>query len=678
MAAHPRLLLSVAGASAAPILAGAVITTTAALVGAAAIARPMAGILICPWAAAAALLLVRRSAAPLGLLLSAASALAGVAVLVPPLAAPFAALSPAAGLHVALALPDGRLRGRRRTVVVGGYLVATVVGLVFRHRPELTAWAIGVEALAAVLLAAAGWPRRYRTAAAAGRRRMRWIAWGVAAGLELAAAAGVLSALAGWPRGPAAFAALLTLPAALAVVLGEVPRLGVFTSALLVQTVALAATPLVAGIVYGAVVLALGRLPTADERTAVAFSMVATGAAALLSAPARRRVAAAARRWVQGDRPPTEALVQSFAARLTRVVPLDELLLQLAELLRGALGLAAAEVWTEAAGRIERTASDPDRPPRSVAIDAAEEALLAGPEVRGGAWLAVWLPHLVADRAGADVRLAPITHSGELLGVILAERPARGEAFTSGDEDVLRQLARQAGLVLRNARLDSALHASLSALREQSAALRASRARIVASADAERRRLERDLHDGAQQHLVGLSLNLRLARELAAADLQGAQDLLARLELQVEDALVELRDLAHGIYPPVLLLRGLGPALMAAARRLPVRVSVDVASAGRHPPDIEAAAYFCCLEAMQNAAKHAGPDVTVTVRLWEEQGALLLRVEDDGAGFAVSPAAEAGGLTGMADRLGALGGSLSVESRPGAGTKISGVLPLNR
>jgi signal transduction histidine kinase len=212
---------------------------------------------------------------------------------------------------------------------------------------------------------------------------------------------------------------------------------------------------------------------------------------------------------------------------------------------------------------------------------------------------------------------------------------------------------------------------------EQVRELEASRARVVVAADAARRRIERDLHDGAQQHLVALDVNLQLARALLAEDPGAADKLLDDLAANIRDAIDELRNLAHGIYPPLLVDSGLSEALRAAAADSASRVRVDTSGIGRFGTDVEAAVYFCCLEALQNAAKHApGADVTVTVR--EEADGLRFEVTDDGPGFDPHAARHVYGFTNRRDRLGAVGGHVHWESAPGRGTRIVGTLPLRR
>jgi signal transduction histidine kinase len=418
------------------------------------------------------------------------------------------------------------------------------------------------------------------------------------------------------------------------------------------------------------VVLAFGRVPRGDERTLLGLCAVAAAVCALAWPPVRARVLGA-------NRAQPEDGLRSFGRRLTRAQPLDELLLTLVETLRRTLDLERAEVWTGAGGVLDRAASDPDRGPAGLVLTPPEEVVVAKAGVAGQTWARIWLSSLVDAGANADLRLAPVTSAGELLGLILVQRSAGAEPFEPSDERVVTELARQLGLALRNVRLDSALQASTEQLRRQAEELRASRARVVSAADAERRRIERDLHDGAQQHLVGLVVNLRLARELADADPAQAKALLESLGDHAKQAFEELRELAHGIYPPLLLDRGLAEALRAVASRAPIGARVDADGIGRYPPQVEATVYFCCAEALQNAAKHAGPDAHATVDVREEQGMLRFEVADDGPGFDPRSAPRGAGLTSMSDRLGALGGRLTIAPGADRGTRVTGAIPLS-
>jgi signal transduction histidine kinase len=221
---------------------------------------------------------------------------------------------------------------------------------------------------------------------------------------------------------------------------------------------------------------------------------------------------------------------------------------------------------------------------------------------------------------------------------------------------------------LENHRLRAHVDVSLESLLE-------SRARIQAAADSERIRIERDLHDGAQQRLVALRVRLELAADAVREDPALGPGLLHELGEEVEVTLDEVRSLARGIYPSLLADRGLDDALRDASRRVPVTTTVETVGVGRYSAEIEAAVYFCCLEALQNVAKHAREAKTVFVSVVDD-GALGFEVCDDGQGFDVDAVGAGAGLTNMRDRTGAVGGELRVRSSPGAGTTVSGIVPL--
>jgi len=230
-------------------------------------------------------------------------------------------------------------------------------------------------------------------------------------------------------------------------------------------------------------------------------------------------------------------------------------------------------------------------------------------------------------------------------------------------ERLIADLASQAGLVLRNVKLIEEL--------------RASRQRLVAAQDEERRKIERNLHDGAQQQLVALAVQLKLARQLVDRDQVKAGEMLDSLQGTAGAALEDLRDLARGIYPPVLADQGLSAALETQARKAAVPTTVEAAGVGRYPREIEAAVYFCALEALNNLAKHADASHAV-VALSHQDGRLIFEVRDDGVGFEAVALGYGTGLLGMRDRLDAIGGRLDVRSHPGSGTTISGTVPLGR
>jgi signal transduction histidine kinase len=235
------------------------------------------------------------------------------------------------------------------------------------------------------------------------------------------------------------------------------------------------------------------------------------------------------------------------------------------------------------------------------------------------------------------------------------------EPLTPATEKLVRDLAAQAGLVVRNVRLVEDLLAS--------------RQRLVAAQDQERRKLERNLHDGAQQQLVALALKQRLAEDLVRQDPDQAIAMLTDLRHDTSEALANLRELARGIYPPLLADQGLVAALESRARKSPVPVAIDPGGAGRYPQQVEAAVYFCCLEALQNVAKYAQAS-TVHIHLADEGGWLTFSVADDGHGYDPTTTATGSGTQNMTDRLSALGGSLNVRSAPGSGTTVTGRIPI--
>ena len=212
-------------------------------------------------------------------------------------------------------------------------------------------------------------------------------------------------------------------------------------------------------------------------------------------------------------------------------------------------------------------------------------------------------------------------------------------------------------------------------LRDTIQELRRSRARVVHVADAERRRIERDLHDGAQQRLIALRVKLTLAEELVADSNPPVGDLIQEIAAEAETAIEDLHALVHGIYPSVLTDRGLADAVKAMSRAAPLPARVLADCVERYPADVEAAVYFACAEALQNAAKHGGPGTSARVVLRREQGGLAFEVRDDGRGFDAAAVPRGDGLTNMEDRLGAVGGRLRVVSAPECGAAVQGWVP---
>jgi signal transduction histidine kinase len=380
-------------------------------------------------------------------------------------------------------------------------------------------------------------------------------------------------------------------------------------------------------------------------------------------------------RGLTRDRSAPEAVLERFTSRLGPPLAPEELLLQLVEALKASLRASRAEAWIVDGGRVTRTVSVPHRGEGdSFDIATREHRQLSRPHVYGRAWAQLWVPSLLGGRDDCSLRIAPVVNEGEPLAILVVERSARDD-FTTAEERALSELARHLGLSLHNERLRIVLEATLADVRRANDELQASRARIVETADAERRRIERDLHDGAQQQLIALSIDLQLARDALHTDVAVAAARLDHASTAAADAIDELTDLAHGIYPPVLRDAGLDAAVRMAARRHPSSVSVHAARLERHPPAVEAAIYFAIVEALQNAAKHAaGAPVTITVA--EDGARIEFDVADEGPGFALGAAPSGQGMLNIGDRIGAIGGCVAWESSPGAGTRVRGSVPV--
>ncbi len=507
------------------------------------------------------------------------------------------------------------------------------------------------------------------------RAAARWLVWGALVAVLGVCALWGFGSLFAWNVSPwlGALAGLVAVvPFALAIRSGSVARAATRAMVLTLSFAALLA--IVAG-AYALVVLLAGRRPTEDEQWFLGLAMVVVVVAALVYRRLAPRIETWARGVVSGDRSPGGDLTRTFSARMSRAIPLDELALQSAEQLRERLGLRAVELWTLQGATLRPWIGDPEIDRSPIDLGSLEPVVVVQAGLSGHGWLSVWMPQMLEGREDAYVRLAPMAHAGELLGVLVIERPVSASPFTADDERTLVEIARQLGVVLHNARLDSALEESLQEVRRQADELQASRGRIVAAGDTARRMIERNLHDGAQQHVVALGIQVKLARTMLDKDPAKAADVLDGLSTAVEDTLQELRDLAHGIYPPLLADRGLPDALQAAARRSVLPVTVRTDGLGRFAPEAEATVYFCVLEALQNAAKYAGERATVTVTVEFRDRGLTFVVKDDGAGFDTRDRGMGAGFQNMLDRLGALGGTLRVESAPSRGTQVVGALP---
>ncbi|PZS25138.1 MAG: hypothetical protein DLM58_23010 [Pseudonocardiales bacterium] len=597
-------------------------------------------------------------------------------------AAAWAALAPlviAAWVLYVLGLPRGRLTTMSRRVIATLSGVAALGWAIALAGAGSTAdtTAFVITACAACVAGATATGLRFRRASADDLRVLQWMAAASVLTTAYVVVCGSLHLMTGAPQPLTGWLAA----AFVAIPVGQLLALVVpgtrAAAVALVESIAAAGVAAVVAVVYVVIVVGINGAPRGHERSVLLESLVAALVVAMLAVPVRHRLVRAADTLVGGRDPSSDEVVTAFGARMSRAVPMDELMLQLVESLRASIAAGGAEIWTGTDGNLVRAVSMPDRGPGRLQLAERERVVVGRARIGGPGWTSVWLPALFGDtEARSEHRVVPIAHLGELLGLVVVRRSTEAAAFTDEDERVLVELARQLGLALHNVRLDSALQASLAELAERNEELQASRLRIVTAADSSRRAIERNLHDGAQQHLVALAVKLGLARQIAEdGETETVLALLEDLRGDVQVTIGELRELAHGIYPPLLRDRGLGEALRTAAMRATLPCTVDVELAARYPEEVETAAYFCCLEAMQNAGKYAGETATITVRVYSDDDTLHFELADDGAGFDLVQTPLGHGFMNMRDRLGALNGVLSVESTPGAGTTVRASIP---
>jgi signal transduction histidine kinase len=397
--------------------------------------------------------------------------------------------------------------------------------------------------------------------------------------------------------------------------------------------------------VYAAIVVGIGTL--AGYVGGPLLTVAAAVAIAVLFQPARDRAQLLANRLVYGRRATPYQVLSDFAQDMAAQPDAAATLDRMAALLARATGATRVAVWIKVGDQLRPQAtwpagSGPPGAPEPVPLTAGA------------------LPDFGATRAIA------VRHGNELLGALILVKP-RDEPVSAAEDSLLAHLASQTGLVLRNLRLTAQLRATIDDLT-------ASRRRLVRAQDEERHRIERNLHDGAQQQLVALSMLLRLLED-SAEDPGEVKNLAEQLKDGLRAALEDLRALARGIYPPLLAEQGLRAALRGHADRVPVPVLIEADGIGRYGRDTEATAYFCILEALQNVAKYARAS-RATVELGCPDGHLEFTIADDGVGFDAATTTTGTGLQGMADRLAAAGGSLLVRSAPGTGTTIHGRLPV--
>jgi signal transduction histidine kinase len=551
-------------------------------------------------------------------------------------------------VYVFLLFPTGHLAGRRWRLVGwlgGGFAAVAVAGIAvlpggeapnlpqlrnpFGIAPAPAAYAATVTGLAGLVgcgvLAAWSLVTRARTGPAVERQQVKWLAYSgclVAVALVPAVSLSLTPGVGARIAAGALMAAVLTMPVAVVI---AVLRYRLYDLDIIVRKTVVAALVAAAfTAVYALVVAGIGTLIGQSAGRPLTFAGAAIAAAALQ--PIRVRAARLADRVVYGKRATPYEVLAAFSEQVADSYPVAGVLPRVARMLGEATGAIRAEVWMRA-GRTERL-------------------------------MAAWP---TADRpATAPDAVIEVAHQGERLGSLRLVASPR-EPLTPAARRLVQAVAGQAGLLLRNIGLVEDL--------------RASRQRLVATADEARRSLERDLHDGAQQQLVALRIALRLAREAVHDSPDEAAELLAQTEKTASDALTELRALAHGIYPPLLADHGLPAALQAHARKTGLRVVVDADATGRYPQQAEAAVYFAISEALQNVAKYAQASAT-QVTLRQDGSWLTFTVADDGKGYDQAMTPIGSGVQGMTDRMAALGGTLEISSAYGHGTTVTGCIPV--
>jgi len=508
---------------------------------------------------------------------------------------------------------------------------------------------VGAIGIALTVLAVASLVLRYRAARGEERQQIRWIAFvGLAALLFFLA---TIATSIGLEQGQSStandlfffgFFVLLGIgipvAAGLAIMRYRLWELDVILKKTIVATllvVLLTIVSLLVLIAAGGIVVG----PLSDSPGIALLAGIGVGA---LTWPLLRLSRRIADRLVYGRRATPYEVLTQFSDRMAESYATDDVLPRMASILGAGTGARSVTIWLLVGDQLRpattwtesgRRGSDP------LPAEPAPTAELA--ELTGDVFV--------------------VRHQGEQLGAITATMHAN-DPMDPTKEKLIRELAGQAGLVLRNVRLIEEL--------------RASRRRLVAAQDAERRRLERNIHDGAQQQLVALQVKQRLVQGMIERQPAKALELMTQLQVDTTEALDDLRDLARGIYPPLLADQGLSAALESQARKSPVPVTVETDGVERYTQDVEAAIYFCALEALNNLAKYANAS-RARVALSQTNGTLTFAVADDGVGFAVGERTSSGtGLQGMADRLDAIGGALEIRSAPGEGTTVVGRVPV--
>lgn len=548
--------------------------------------------------------------------------------------------------HVAILFPSGRATSApwRWLAIASGFVMVGVgffvlsmtapwVTTPYDELIATTDLATGTATTALIIIsviAVGGLLLRYRTSTGEERLQYRWVTWALAILViyflffPLLASADVAL--------PVGFVVFLNVAVAFGIAVTKYRLYDI--DVVINRTVVFVVVAGFITAVYALVVVGVGRLVGGSS---LWLAIAATAIVALAFEPVRDRAQRLANRLVYGKRASPYEVLSDLTGRLPGAEHDAGLLDRMAEQLAAGTGADRAQVWLAERDGLQLAASHPAN----------------GTVTR------------VPDLASVPGRVTAIEHDGTTLGALTVEKRS-GESLTPTEHRLIEDLAGSAGLVVRKVRLDTELEATAQELA-------ASRLRLVEAQDAERRRLERNLHDGAQQHVIGLKVKLALAGRLATDEGSArTAELLTQMSTDAQDAVDEIRALAQGIYPPLLESEGLGPALAALATAAPVPVTID-AAVGRSSPEVETAAYFCVSEATTNAIKHATPPIHIQVHATD--GTLTFSVTDHGPGIAPTTATDGSGLTNMTDRIDALGGTLTVTSTPN-GSTVRGRVPI--
>jgi signal transduction histidine kinase len=557
---------------------------------------------------------------------------------------------------VILLFPDGHPPSKRwRRVIITGWIftiVMTIVAMIDSAAIPITSgvsvpsptgivtlgpdsggpfWGVGLVIL---LVCVVGVVRRLRRAHGRERQQLKWFAFVITATCSVTIVLGVVSLILGESAIPE-WTWQIIIAAGFGVGLPVAFFVAIFGHGLyeidvvIRKTVIYALFAAFATAVYLGIVIGAGTWVGRDNSF---LTMVAAVVVAITFQPVRQRLTRFANRLVYGRRSTPYEVLSELSSRFAGAFSIEDALPRLARVTAEAVGAERSRVWLRSGTELRPVASWP-------AAAAAESRVMIGDA----------LPSFM-DEAGFAVR-----HQGELLGAVTVAMPAN-ETLGPAQEKLLQDVAAHAGLVLRNVSLVEDL--------------RASRRRIVAAQDDRARAIERNIHDGAQQQLVALGVKARLA-QAAAQDPAKLEEMLTQIQAGIGEAIDDLRDLARGIYPPLLADQGLVPALEAQSRKAAMPVTLQTDGAGRYEQEVETAVYFSVLEALQNVAKYAEA-TRVVVRLAQMNGELRFEVVDDGRGFDPSVTGYGTGLQGMADRLAVVGGELAVRSEIGRGTTIEG------